>query len=121
LALGAGLSRAAPRSARRWNAIDVAAKEIDAVRDDREVRRASVAAARGRAPTLLAETIDRENDMFLWECRRHSRQVLGQQGRPLPARLHRIEGPEPDLQRRRSRLQLEVAVLGIRKERIDDK
>ena len=101
--------------------IYVAAKEVVAVRDDREVRRASVAGARRRAPTLLAEAIGRESDMFLWECRWLSRQVLGQQGRLLPARLHRIEGPEPDLQRRRSRLQLEVAVLGIRKERIGDK
>src|SRR5258707_5464676 len=83
-------------------------KEVVAVRDDRELRRASVAGAR-------------ESDMFLWECRRHSWQVHGQQGRLLPARLHRIEGPEPDVQSRRSRLQLEVAALAIRKERIGDK
>ena len=61
------------------------------------------------------------SDTFLWECRRHSWQVHDQQGRLLPARLHRIEGPEPDVQCRRSRLQLEVAALGIRKERIGDK
>src|SRR5260370_33305375 len=93
-------------------------KAVVAVRDDRELRRASVAGARRRAPTLLAP---RESDMFLWECRRHSWQVHGQQGRLLPARLHRIEGPEPDVQCRRSRLQLEVAALAIRKERIGDK
>src|SRR5260370_42049252 len=93
-------------------------KEVVAVRDDRELRRVSVADARRRAPTLLAPAKAIRSYGNAGGTVGKSMVSKGGSGRP---RLHRMEGSEPDVQCRRSRLPLAVAALSIRTEQIVDK
>src|SRR6266404_5428313 len=92
-------------------------KEVVAVRDDRELRRASVAGARRRESTLLAPA--KAICSYGNAGGTVGKSMFSKGGFCRPAFIA-SKGRNPTFQCRRSRLQLEVAALGIRKERIGD-
>ena len=93
-------------------------KEVVAVRDDRELRRASVAGARRRAPTLLAPA--KAICSYGNAGGTVGKSMVSKGGCCRPAFIV-SKGRNPTSGAGETGLQLEVAALDIRKERIGDR